>query len=164
MIKNPFGLSLLLSLGVVFTGCGSDDDGGTGGSSGNCPSGEVECGDLCIPEADGTLEWVQAEVFDTTGCAASSACHNGMNPDTAIGFDLSDEASSFDSFVDVESSQAPPKVRVAPNDVEGSYLVNKLTGEGMAPGTLLMPFGATQPLCDARIDGVRAWIEAGANP
>ena len=160
MIKNPLGLSLLAGLGVMLMACGSD----SGGSSGDCPSGEVACGDRCIPEADGSLAWVQGEVFDPAGCAASSACHNGANPDPAIGFNLSDEATSFDSLVDQESSQVPPTLLVEPNDVEGSYLVNKLTGQGIAPGTRLMPFGATEPLCDARIDGVRAWIEAGANP
>jgi hypothetical protein len=42
--------------------------------------------------------------------------------------------------------------------------MNKLTGVDMAPSTQLMPIGATTPLCDAKLDGVRAWIDAGANP
>lgn len=167
MIKNRVGLSLLAGLGMVLVACGSESDGnsgtgGDGGSSGNCPTGEVECGDDCIPAADGSLAWVQAEVFDTYGCAASGACHDGTNPIPSIGFDLTDAAASHAALVNVESAQVGPKLRVAPNDVEGSYLVNKLTGEGIADGTSRMPLGSTEPLCDAVIDGVREWIEAGA--
>lgn len=160
MIKNRMGSSLLACLGVMSMACGSDG----GGSSEDCQGGEVECSDECIPQTDGSLAWVQREVFDPSGCAASSACHNGTNPNPEIGFDLTDEAASFDSLVDEESSQMPPMLLVDPGDVDGSYLVNKLTGEGIAPGTGLMPLGAQQPLCNARIDGVRAWIEAGAAP
>ena len=61
---------------------------------------------------------------------------------------------SFASLVDVPSEEVGPTLLVAPNDVDGSYLINKLTGEGMAPGTQLMPIGAVSPLCDAKIDGV----------
>jgi hypothetical protein len=125
-------------------------------------SGEVACGLTCIPAADGSLAWVQAEVFDTYGCAASSACHNGNNPIPVVGFDLSSAEASHASLVDVESAQVAPKLRVAPNDVEGSYLVNKLTGEGILDGTSRMPLLSEEPLCDALIDGVRAWIDGGA--
>jgi hypothetical protein len=167
MIKNRVGLSLLAGLGIFLMACGSESSGtsgtgGDGGSNGGCASGEVECGEDCIPAADGSLAWVQAEVFDTYGCAASSACHDGNNPIPAIGFDLSSAEASHASLVDVESAQVAPKLRVAPNDVEGSYLVNKLTGEGILDGTSRMPLLSEEPLCDALIDGVRDWIEAGA--
>ncbi len=151
---------MLAGLGVFLVACGSDSSNGGGG----CPTGEVECEDFCIPEADGSLAWVQAEVFDTYGCASSAACHNGMSPLPAVGFNLSNETESFDSLVDVESVQAAPTLRVAPNDVDGSYIINKLTGVGLAPNTQLMPLGRTTPICDAAIDGVRDWINAGANP
>jgi hypothetical protein len=163
MTKIRVGLSLLASLGVLMMACGdsgSDEGGG-------CETGEVQCGPSssdCIPEADGSLAWVQSEVFDVHSCAASGSCHNGTNPDPRVGFDLSDEAASFDSLVNVPSEEVGPKLLVAPNDVDGSYLVNKLTGEGMAPNTQLMPLGTVSPLCDAKIDGVRAWINAGATP
>ena len=162
MMKTRVGLSLLASLGVLMVACGdsgSDEGGG-------CETGEVQCGPSssdCIPEADGSLAWDQSQVFEVHGCAASS-CHNGTSTDPRASFDLSDEAASFDSLVNVESEEVGPKLLVAPNDVDGSYLVNKLTGEGIAPGTQLMPIGAVSPLCDAKIDGVRAWINAGANP
>jgi hypothetical protein len=103
-------------------------------------------------------------VFDTYGCASSSACHDGTNTSPAAGFNLSNASESFASLVNVESVQDAPKLRVAPNDVNGSYLINKLTGVGLAPGTQLMPLGAPMPICDAAIDGVRDWINDGANP
>jgi hypothetical protein len=159
MIRRRVGLSLLLGLGVWVVACGDDSSGGT-----SCETGELACGSDCIPESDGSLAWVQANVFDVNGCAVSNSCHNGMNQDPRAAFDLGSEQASFESLVDVESAEVPPKLLVAPNDIEGSYLVNKLTGEGMAPGTQLMPLGLTTPLCDAKLDGVRAWIDAGAEP
>ena len=132
---------MLAGLGVLMVACGdsSSDNGGEG-----CETGEVECGDSstgCIPEADGSLAWVQSQVFDVHSCASSGSCHNGTNPDPRVGFDLSDEAASFESLVNVESEEVGPKLLVAPNDVDGSYLVNKLTGEDMAPGDGGDPIG-----------------------
>ena len=157
MKKFSLGLSLLVGLGVFMTACG--DSGST-----SCPSGQVDCDGMCIPQADSTLVWVQANVFDVNGCAASAACHNGENIDPREDLDLGTEQASFDSLVGVESSQASPDVLVVANDSDSSYLMNKLLGEDMADGTLLMPLGATSPLCDAKLDGVRAWIDAGAAP
>jgi hypothetical protein len=142
-------------------GCGSDSSSDGGSSS--CESGEVECGTDCIPESDGSLAWVQANMFEVNSCAASS-CHDGNSLDQRQDLDLTSEAASYASLVDVESSQAAPRVLVVPSDSGSSYLVNKLTGVDMASGTNLMPTGAMEPLCDAKIDGVRAWIDAGANP
>ena len=159
MMKHRVGLSLLAGLGVFLVACGSDDS-----SRSPCGPDEVQCESSCIPAPDGSLGWVQAEVFDTYGCASSSAYHDGTSSLPAVGFNLSNESESFDSLVDVESVQDAPKLRVAPNDVDGSYLVNKLTGVGLAPNTQLMPLGRTTPICDAAIDGVRAWINDGANP
>ena len=156
MIKRRVGLSLLAGLGMLMVACGDDSSAVT------CQLGEIGCDGDCIPEADGTLAWVQSQVFDVHSCARSNSCHNGMNPDPRVSFDLSDEDASYASLVDVESAEVPPKLLVAPSNVDGSYLVNKLTGEGMADSTVLMPFGAETPLCDAKIDGVRAWIDAGA--
>ena len=159
MMKHRVGLSLLAGLGVFLVACGSDDSSGS-----PCGPDQVECESSCIPAPDGSLGWVQAKVFDTYGCASSAACHNGTNPLPAVGFNLSNESESFASLVNVESVQDAPKLRVAPNDVNGSYLINKLTGVGLAPGTQLMPLGAPMPICDAAIDGVRDWINDGANP
>lgn len=162
-MKKPFlGLSLLAGLGVVLVACGDDGSGDNGG----CPTGEVACvddADGCIPEADATLAWVQTNVFDVHGCAASAACHNGQGVDPRAAFDLGDQQASFQSLVGVESVEAAPQLRVEAGDSDASYLINKLTGIDMAEG-VLMPLGAMVPLCDAKIDGVRAWIDDGAAP
>jgi hypothetical protein len=156
MKNSSLGLSLLVSMGVLMAACGD--------SGSSCASGQVNCDGMCIAESDATLAWVQANVFDVHGCAASSVCHNGMNPNTLENLNLSNASSSFDSLVDAVSSQASPQVLVEPSESDSSYLMNKLLGEGMANGTQLMPQGATTPLCAAKLDGVRAWIDAGANP
>ncbi len=164
MKKSALGLSLLLGLGVLMTACG--DDGGasaTGGTNG-CPTGEVACSDEpdgCLPEADATLAWVQANVFDKHACA-NAGCHNGANPDMREDLDLTSEQSSFDTLVGVESQQTAPQLLVEPSNSGASHLVDKLLGENLPLGTLLMPLGATEPLCAAKIDGVEAWIDAGA--
>jgi hypothetical protein len=53
-------------------------------------------------------------------------------------------------------------LRVAPGDPSASYLIDKLLGQNLAPGTAQMP-NVGIPLCDAKIQAVEAWIEAGAN-
>ena len=157
-MKNfALGLSLLVSLGVSMIGCGDSTSSG-------CESGQVSCDGGCIPEADSSLAWVQTNVFDVHSCAASS-CHDGQNVDPREDLDLRTTQMSYDTLVDVESQQmAPNSLLVAPNDSSASYLIDKLLGRNLAEGTALMPSGAVTPLCAAKIDGVRAWIDAGANP
>ena len=57
--------------------------------------------------------------------------------------------------------EVPMKLRVAPGDNSASYLMNKLLGVDMATDTEQMPLEGT-PLCEARLNAVRAWIDAGA--
>jgi hypothetical protein len=63
--------------------------------------------------------------------------------------------------VSIDSMEVPMKLRVAPGDSSASYLMNKLLGVDMATDTEQMPLEGT-PLCEARLDAVRAWIDAGA--
>ena len=51
-------------------------------------------------------------------------------------------------------------VRVVPNDVAASYLINKLTGTGGICG-VRMPQGGPY-LSTADVDKIRAWINRGA--
>ena len=60
--------------------------------------------------------------------------------------------------------QVPASLRVAPNDSDASYLMNKILGEDMAPGTTQMPQNSDGfELCDAQVDAIRQWINAGAS-
>jgi hypothetical protein len=67
---------------------------------------------------------------------------------------------SLDNLIDVEAVQMS-KPRVEPNNVENSYIIDKLLGVDIAPGTEQMPFGGI-PLCDAKIEAVTEWIAIGA--
>lgn len=157
MSKSILVASLFFGASLLLTACGDSSSGGT-----SCSTGQVACGPDCLPEADGTLDWVQANVFSVNGCATAGSCHDGSNLSTLEDLDLRTSQASFDSLVDVESSQADGRTLVVPSDSDASYLVNKLLGSDIAPMTSLMPIGATEPLCDAKIDGVREWIDAGA--
>ena len=122
-----------------------------------CLTGLVLCDDACIPEIRPTLTAIQPRVFEPN--CVLSACHGGDQPQ--LGLDLGSVAAAESSLVSVNSVEVPTKLRVAPGDSSASYIVNKLLGVDMAVGTEQMPFQGT-PLCDARIDAIRAWIDAGA--
>lgn len=53
------------------------------------------------------------------------------------------------------------KIRVVPRDPAASYLVAKLTGVGMCSGSVMPKAGGE--LSTSQLDGVRAWIGAGAS-
>jgi len=147
---------MLLGMGVWMTACGD-----TGGSGSGCDSGEVECDGVCIPEITPTLEGaqgIQASVFD--GSCAFSGCHGSMGAAQA-GLELSSASVSAANLIDVQSTEVVGKLRVAPGDTNGSYLVDKLLGINLA-GTARMP-NAALPLCDVKITAVEDWVAAGAN-
>ena len=140
-MKNLFlGLPLLLSTGLAMAGCGdSNSDSGGGGP---CSSGEVECDGVCIPEIATTLDGVngiQASVFD--GSCAFTNCHGDMGLPGG-GLVLSSVSESEMNLIDVDSTQIPTLVRVAPGDVGASYIVNKLLGEEILEGTSRMPISS----------------------
>ena len=57
---------------------------------------------------------------------------------------------------------AAARLRVKPNDVAGSYLVNKLNGSGMCFGSAMPKVGGG--LTQAELDVVRSWILSNAAP
>jgi hypothetical protein len=169
MMRSAFGLSLLVSAGVMVVGCGdSGSSGGTGGTGGSgCETGQVECDGACIPEIDPVLEGaqgIQENIFSgpgATGSCAASSCHDSQNPQPLQqGLDLSSAAASRATLIEVESVEVS-KLRVEPGNVEGSYIVNKILGEGIAPGTARMP-NIGIPLCDAKIEAIIDWVADGA--
>ena len=151
-MKN-FSLGFCLFLGSIalMAACGDSGSGGNG-----CPTGQVPCDGVCIDEIAPNLTAIQDQIFDTT-CTAS-VCHDSEFP--AGDLDMSTLSASEQNLIDVSSSQVPSSLRVASGDSSASYLMNKLLGEGMAPTTQQMPIGGV--LCDARIDAVEQWIDAGA--
>lgn len=96
-------------------------------------------------------------VFQNAGCGSSS-CHGGSRP--AEGLDLSTASTGYSLLVNHLSAECTNKLRVAPGDIAGSYLMNKLTGSGMCSGSQ-MPKTATS-LTQSELDTVQAWIGSGA--
>jgi len=111
-----------------------------------------------IAAVSATLQSIQDTVF-TPSCA-TAGCHDGpIGPGLPGGQDLSSLANSFASLVGVASEQVPNLLRVNPGNADDSYLVQKL--EGTATSGNQMPLGGN-PLSQATIDNIRAWINAGA--
>ena len=118
------------------------------------------CSGTCIPEILPVLDGengIQTGVFSAS--CASSACH-GSNGAAQAGLELSSASVSAANLIDVESTQVD-KLRVAPGDPDASYLLDKLLGRNLAPGTLRQP-PVGGPLCDPKIQAVEEWIAAGA--
>jgi hypothetical protein len=123
--------------------------------AGTCCSGQ--CIQEILPVLDGA-NGIQASVFSAN--CAFSACHgSGGIPQAEL--ELSSASVSEANLINVDSTQVD-KLRVAPGDPDASYLLDKLLGRNLAPGTLQQPpLGG--PLCDPKIQAVEEWIAAGAN-
>lgn len=156
-MKNfGLGLSLLLSTGFLMAGCGSDGD------SNPCEGGQVDCDGVCIDPIAPTLSAIQVDIFEGRGCASSS-CHDNDLPEASL--DLSSATASESNLVRINSVQLTEMLRVAPSDSGSSYLMNKILGVDIAPGTQRMPLnaGGNVVLCEEEINAIRQWIDDGAN-
>ena len=69
-------------------------------------------------------------------------------------------SAGYSNLVGVNASQCTNLKRVAPNNIAGSYLINKLTGVGMCLGTQMPKAGTS--LTTAELDTIRAWIATDA--
>jgi hypothetical protein len=129
--------------------------------SGTLPSGNATQGGdfvatFTVAGIQPTLQSIQDNVF-TVNCAG---CHTGPSSSTLpSGLDLTSTAASFANLVNAASIEQGTLKRVAPNDASNSYLIQKLEGTA-AVGSRMPLFG--QPLDQATINQIRAWINAGA--
>ena len=143
---RQYGLILLAGL---MTSCGS------GGGSSPAPVAVPPPPPPSPPPAlQATFGSIQANVLDPL-CIS---CHIGAS--APLGLRL-DEPNSFAMLVGVPSAQEPGIQRVAPNDPDNSYLIQKL--EGTASTGAQMPLGGNA-LPQADIDVIRQWITDGAQP
>jgi mono/diheme cytochrome c family protein len=102
-----------------------------------------------------TFSRIQAEVF-TPSCALAG-CHAA---DSAEGGMVLAAGRSYAEIVNRSSTENPSLDRVEPGDSERSYLLKKLRGDPDITGER-MPLGGP-PLTREQIDGIAAWIRAGA--
>lgn len=74
------------------------------------------------------------------------------------------EGIGYDQLVGTDSMQVPTMKRVAPDDIENSYLMHKLRGTHMDEGAPIDtdPMPPLAPLGDADIATFEAWILGGA--
>ena len=100
------------------------------------------------------LSSIQTNLFDVH-CAVAG-CHRGGAPESQLDLEA---GNSYSSLVDVASVGLPGMIRVYPGRPDSSYLVRKLSGEGIVGER--MPLGK-QPLPDSLLETIQAWIRAGA--
>jgi|GEM_PF-1790528 len=144
-----------LTLGVSLTAC---DDGETNPATDTSSTADTDTGSsTCDTQAN--LASIQADYFEKS-CNFGSCHAAGANP--AGGLDL--QTDPIAAMVGVAAVAAPAKQLIVAGDADASFLVQKLDGtQGSTEGSL-MPLGALEPVEPCRIDAVRAWINAGANP
>jgi len=117
---------------------------------------------------DPTMAAIQDGIFSRS-CAFGS-CHAGANP--AASLDLS-AGHACANLVEQKTCVFNNRMRVVPGHPEQSYLLNKLSGQELGDDpdgpcavaanghSQRMPLGG-EPMCQGRVDQVRAWIAAGA--
>lgn len=103
-----------------------------------------------------TFSQIQQEIF-TPNCA-KSGCHNAA---TAMEGLVLETGRSYDLLVGRPASQRSTLARVQPGDPERSYLILKLRGDPTIAGAR-MPFDGPPYLTSEQIEGIAAWIRAGA--
>ncbi len=124
----------------------------------------VGCGKVKSPTAPAesgsgpalTFAQIQAQVF-TPSCA-KSGCHV---PGVAAGGMVLAAGQSYGQIVGRPSQESPSLDRIQPGDPERSYLLKKIRGDADISGSR-MPQDGPPFLSAEEIDGIAAWIRAGA--
>jgi CHRD domain/Bacterial Ig domain len=108
------------------------------------------------PPPTPTLTQLATTVFQVCG-----GCHTGGGASLPASMNLTNRAAIYAALVNVPSVEEPNLLRVKPGDATDSYVVHKLEGVGIAPGTARMPFGGPYE-SQTEINTLIAWINAGA--
>jgi hypothetical protein len=135
---------LLLAFVLVFGGCGTV-------KSPTEPPSDPGTGTAAL-----TFSQIQAQIFTPTcakaGCHAASSAQDGL---------VLEAGQAYGNLVGRTSTQRSNLARVEPGDPERSYLILKLRGDPSITG-LRMPQDGPPFLTSEQIDGIAAWIRAGA--
>lgn len=140
--------------------------------SGRCEGGRCEPAGDVVPRLTRPIEPTWTAIFTQViepGCTRAT-CHApdpARGRPAAAGLDLTESGAARLALVGTPASEdraagaecgGAGRIRVVPNDPDGSLLVAKL-GDAPPCGDA-MPFGV--PVDPVYVDAVRAWIEAGA--
>jgi hypothetical protein len=118
-----------------------------------CGAGETCTAGACVGCGPAVSYSGQVQPIFNASCTTN--CHGGARPSAML--DLT-PAGSYGSLVNVPGDCG--MMRVAPSSPERSYLINKLTGQGICSGTQMPARGQSLP--QNQIDLIRAWICQGA--
>jgi hypothetical protein len=122
--------------------------------AGGCGGEAAAPAAACSPGANRSLSADVAPII-VGGCSGSEICHGPFGGPANLHAELVGVPADFG-----QPPSCHPSPRVTPGDPEHSYLMNKLLGVGMCPGTQRMPLGT--PLLDSQIQVIRDWICEGA--
>ena len=145
-MQSLSAMMLLIGAGLLPAACGGDD-------AGDSSDADATPAATATPAAiDASFTHIRDDIL-IPSCGFSS-CHGSGTAGLTI-----DESSTYEDLVGAASLELPDMLRVAPNDVDASYLIWKLEdregiiGDEMPPGSLLP---------EESLASIRAWIEAGA--
>lgn len=99
---------------------------------------------------------IQAEIFTPT--CAKAGCHAAGSGEGGL---MLEAGRSHGEIVGRPSTQRPSLDRIEPGDPERSYLIKKLRGDADITGAR-MPLDRPGGLPQEQIDGILAWVRAGA--
>lgn len=158
---------LPMTLGLLLAACGGGGSsaatgsttGGGGGTPSTCP--------LPAPIAAPRFSTDILPALQASCGSASISCHGNANPPAGhIRYDTNGRTPQavLDALVNVAPSSSPAGwVLVKPGDPAKSWIIEKVTASSPGGGGYgtRMPQAAPD-LCQASVDNLKAWIQAGA--
>lgn len=143
------------------------------GLAAGCPGDlEGEWPDTPLPQCEGDID-VVTQIFGRH--CGTDACHDGPEPEEGLDLIQDSDDAVFMSLISVESTQCDGRVRIDPNDVSQSFILDKIRGRSAIPPGCgdQMPFGSrlnpneiscVERWIRQRIDGVDAGMVDAAMP
>ena len=123
---------------------------------GGCPGDlEGEWPDTPLPQCEGDID-VVTQIFGRH--CGSDACHDGPEPEEGLDLIQDSDDAVFAALVSVPSTQCDGRLRIDPNDVSMSFILDKIRGRSAIPPGCgdQMPFGSR--LNPNEISCVERWI------
>lgn len=103
-----------------------------------------------------TFTQIQTQIFTPT--CAKAGCHSRATAQEGM---VLEAGFAYNQIVGRPAQENPGLSRITPGDPERSYLLKKIRGDSDISGAR-MPQDGPPYLSSAQIDGIAAWIRAGA--